>query len=84
MVGTVREIARPRRPGPLPNTRLKLTATVLEGRIAFVNVRARRRSSGANPLGGNYATFSNRCLLGFINGGLPPGSGKRRACSHVG
>ena len=31
----------------LPNTRLKLTAPVLEGRIAFVIRTARRRSLGA-------------------------------------
>ena len=47
MVRTVREIARPRRPGPLPNTRLKLTAPVVCGRIAFVNVKARRLSLSA-------------------------------------
>ncbi len=30
-----------------PNTRLKLTAPVVYGRIAFVNIRVRRRSLGA-------------------------------------
>ena len=33
--------------GLLPNMRLKLPVPVLEGRIAFVNVKARRRSLGA-------------------------------------
>ena len=32
----------------LPNMRLKLTAPVLEGSIAFVNVKARRRSLRAS------------------------------------
>jgi len=32
----------------LPNMRLKLTAPVLEGRIAFVKGKARRRSLGAS------------------------------------
>jgi len=31
----------------LPNTRLKLTAPGVYGRIAFVNMKARRRSLGA-------------------------------------
>ncbi len=31
----------------LPNTRLKLSAPGVYGRIAFVNVKARRRSLGA-------------------------------------
>ena len=31
----------------LPNTRLKLTAPVICGRIAFVNVKVWRRSLGA-------------------------------------
>ena len=30
-----------------PNMRLKLTAPVIYGRIAFVNMKARRRSLGA-------------------------------------
>ncbi len=32
---------------PLPNTRLKLTAPVVFGKIAFVNVLVRRRSLSA-------------------------------------
>ncbi len=34
-------------PDPLPNTRLKLAAPVLEGRIAFANRTLWRRSVGA-------------------------------------
>jgi hypothetical protein len=32
----------------LPNMRLKLTAPVIYGRVAFVNVKAWRRSLGAS------------------------------------
>jgi hypothetical protein len=37
-----------RTPEQPPNMRLKLTAPVLEGRIAFVEMKTRRRSLGAS------------------------------------